>query len=297
MKIAVVGSYGVGLSMFAERFPEAGETLSGGRFMSSHGGKGSNQAVAAARLGADVAFLTAVGSDIYGEEARRLWAEESVDASSVKVVDAPTMVGVIIVDAGGENRIIIAPGALEHLGPADVNDFRGTISGSDLVVVSLEIPLETAMAALRIGKEEGVATLLNPAPASPLPDDAWEWIDFVTPNASEGPVVAGVDSGLAPDDLAQMINERTGAAVVLTLGSEGAMLCDGSQPVAIPAVRVDDVVDTTGAGDAFTGALGVGLASGIGLEAAARLAVSAGAFTVRTEGVIPALPYASDLDP
>ncbi|MGZ8562811.1 MAG: ribokinase [Candidatus Limnocylindria bacterium] len=297
MKIAVVGSYGVGLTMFSARLPRAGETISGGRFLSSHGGKGSNQAVGAARLGASVALLTAVGSDGYGEAARRLWAAEGIDASAVKVVDDPTMVGVILVDESGENRIIIAPGALDRLGADDVEAFRPQLAEADVVVVSLEIPLQAAAAALRVAKEEGTTTLLNPAPAAPLPDEVWMDVDVVTPNATEAPVILGL-TGFpvpGPHELSRLLRERTGADVVMTLGDRGAIVCEGDGCVVVPAVPATAVVDTTGAGDAFTAALAVALATGLSLVASAGVAAAAGAHTVASPGVVPALPRLTDL--
>jgi ribokinase len=297
MKIAVVGSYGVGLTMFSDRLPEPGETVTGGRFLSSHGGKGSNQAVAAARLGASVALLTAVGRDGYGEAAHRLWAEEGIDASAVKVVDDPTMVGVILVDDRGENRIIIAPGALDRLGVDDVNRFRPQLARADVVVVSLEIPLRTAAAALRVAKEEGTTTLLNPAPATALPDAVWTDVDIVTPNATEAPVILGLAGSppLEPHELSRLLHERTQARVVLTLGDRGAMVCEGDDCVLVPAVPASAVVDTTGAGDAFTAALAVAWANGLSLVGAAGVAAAAGAYTVASPGVVSALPHLADL--
>ena len=226
MKIAVVGSYGVGLTMRVPRMPVAGETLSGGTFASGHGGKGSNQAVAAARLGARVSLLTAVGRDRFGADARRLWADEGVDASGVRDTDAATMVGVILVDQEGENRIVIAPGALDELTPADVDAFAGRIAEADMVVVSLEIPLPVAVAALRVAREHGVPTLLNPAPAAPLPDEAWAWIDVLTPNASEARVLTGLapNEPATPDQLAALLRARFAGTIVLTLGAEGALV-------------------------------------------------------------------------
>lgn len=297
MKIAVVGSYGVGLTMFSSRIPNAGETITGGRFLSSHGGKGSNQAVGAARLGASVALLTSVGADSHGDSARQLWADEGIDASAVKVVDVPTMVGVILVDDSGENRIIIAPGALDSLSVDDVEAFRPQLAVADVVIVSLEIPLGTAMAALRVAKEEGVTTLLNPAPAAPLPRDIWQYVDIVTPNATEAPVILGMTASLDldPDELARLLHERTGADVVLTLGDQGAVICDSGIPINVPAVKAATVIDTTGAGDSFTSALAVALANGLSLLESARVAAAAGAHTVAGPGVVTALPRLADL--
>ncbi|MEU4644465.1 ribokinase [Micromonospora sp. NPDC023814] len=297
MKIAVVGSYGAGLTMQVPRMPVAGETLSGGRFASGHGGKGSNQAVAAARLGAEVSFLTAVGPDQFGAAARQLWAEEGIDASGVRTADAATMVGIILVDEEGENRIAIAPGALDELTLADVDGFADRIAAADLVVVSLEIPLPVAVAALRTAHERGVRTLLNPAPAVALPDEAWEWIDVLTPNASEARVLTGrdPDDPANGDELVDLLRTRYAGTLVLTLGAEGALVDSDGQRSRVAPVTVPRVVDTTGAGDAFTGALAVALVRGDDLTEAVRFAAAAGAHTVGIAEVIPALPRPDDV--
>ncbi|MFI6231309.1 ribokinase [Micromonospora echinospora] len=297
MKIAVIGSYGAGLTMRVPRLPVAGETLSGGRFASGHGGKGSNQAVAAARLGAEVSLLTAIGADQFGAAARQLWADEGIDATGVRTTGAATMVGVILVDEQGENRIVIAPGALDDLTPADVEGFADRIAAADLVVVSLEIPLPVAVAALRAAHERGVRTLLNPAPAVRLPDEAWRWIDVVTPNASEARVLTGLgpEDSATGDELVDLIRARHAGTVVLTLGAEGALVDHEGQRIRVAPVTVPRVVDTTGAGDAFTGALAVALARGDALTDAVRFAAAAGAHTVGIAEVIPALPHPDDV--
>jgi ribokinase len=297
MKIAVVGSYGAGLTMRVPRAPVAGETLSGGVFASGHGGKGSNQAVAAARLGAEVSFLTAVGRDQFGEAARQLWADEGIDASGVRTTDSATMVGFILVDDDGENRIVIAPGALDDLTPDDVAAFADRIAEADLLIVSLEIPLPVAVAALRIGHERGVRTLLNPAPAAPLPDEAWQWIDILTPNASEARTLTGADPDAVatPDELIDRLRDRFAGTIVLTLGDQGSVIDHDGQRSHMPPVRVEKVVDTTGAGDCFTGALAVALVRGDDLPDAVRFAAAASAHTVGIAEVIPALPYPDDV--
>ncbi|MFX0595242.1 ribokinase [Melissospora conviva] len=297
MKIAVVGSYGAGLTMRVPRAPVAGETLTGGVFASGHGGKGSNQAVGAARLGAEVAFLTAIGRDQFGAAARRLWADEDVDAAQVRDTDAATMVGFIIVDDQGENRIAIAPGALDELTPADVEAFAGRIAEADLVVVSLEIPLPVATAALRIAREHGTRTLLNPAPAAQLPAEAWDWIDVLTPNSSEARVLTGGDpeDETSPEELLDLLRRQYTGTIVLTLGSEGAIVDDAGDRFRVEPVRVSDVVDTTGAGDSFTAALAVALSRGDALPDAVRFAAAAGAHTVGIAEVIPALPRPDDV--
>jgi ribokinase len=297
MKIAVVGSYGAGLTMRVTKAPEAGETLTGGHFSAGPGGKGSNQAVGAARLGAEVSFLTAIGDDAFGAQARELWAAEGVDATHVVVGSGATMVGFIMVEPSGENRIAIAPGALDELDAAAVRAFADEIAAADILVVSMEIPPEAVAEALRVAREQGVRTLLNPAPARALTDDVWPMIDVITPNETEAPVLLGLapDHGLADADLVARLRDRTGGSVILTRGGRGALLSSDTGIEEVPPLPVTDVVDTTGAGDAFTAALAVALAEGADLAHAARFAASAGAHAVTIAGVIPALPTRDQL--
>ncbi|MFJ3671461.1 ribokinase [Streptomyces sp. NPDC090106] len=298
MKIAVVGSYGAGLTMRVPKAPAAGETVSGGTFAPGPGGKGSNQAVAAARLGADVALLTAVGDDDFGRAARELWRAEGVDAAHVVTGLAPTMVGFILVEPSGENRIAIAPGALDELDAAAVERFRPEIASADVLVVSMEIPEDAVTAALRLGRETGTRTLLNPAPARPLPDTCWPLIDVITPNQTEAPVLLGLgpDHGLGDEDLVRALRRRTGGIALLTRGGEGALVAQESGVTAVPPHPADAVVDTTGAGDSFTAALAVALAEGLPVERAAGFAAAAGSHTVSVAGVIPALPTRDQLN-
>lgn len=297
MKIAVVGSYGAGLTMRVSAAPGPGETLTGGEFSEGPGGKGSNQAVGAARLGASVSLLTAVGDDAFGRTAHELWAAEGVDAAHVITGSRPTMVGFILVEPSGENRIAIAPGALDELDAAAVRAFADEIVASDIVVVSMEIPESAVVEALRIAHDAGVRTLLNPAPARALPDAIWAAIDVITPNETEAPVLLGLasDHGLDDVELVGRLRERTGGSVILTRGGRGALLSSDAGVEEIAPLPVEHVVDTTGAGDSFTAALAVALAEGHGLADAARFAAAAGAHTVTIAGVIPALPTRAEL--
>ncbi|MGC4153324.1 MAG: ribokinase [Propionicimonas sp.] len=294
MRVAVVGSYGVGLTMRVNRMPAGGETLSDGVFSTGHGGKGSNQAVAAARLGAEVSLLTAVGADTFGTVACELWRDEGVKAT-ILTTGAATMVGVILVEPSGENRIVIAPGALAELSPADVDAFASEIAAADILVTGFEIPVPVARRALQIARSHGVRTLLNPAPAVPLDAELWELVDVLTPNQSEAAVLTG-EPVATPDACADAIRARFAGVAVLTLGGEGCLLDtpDGTR-TRVPAVRPRQVVDTTGAGDAFTGAFAVALARGDELVDAVRYATAAGAHAVATAEVIPSLARPSDI--
>lgn len=297
-RIAVVGGYGTGQTLRVGRIPAAGETLTATSLECGHGGKGSNQAVAITRLGADAALFTAVGRDAAGQAARDLWAAEGVDARAVVAGDQPTMTGVILVEPAGENRIVIAPGALATLTPADVDAFRPQIRLADLLVVSLEIPPAVGFRALRIAREEKVRTLLNPAPAAVIDDAVWNDADFLTPNRSEARVMAGLrDSRLTtPDHVMDVLRSRTRAGIALTLGGAGVLVDEaGKGRHQVAAAPAGNVLDTTGAGDSFTAALAVALCCGASLADAAAWAAHAGAHTVGRAGVIPALPCAAQL--
>ncbi|WP_229759077.1 ribokinase [Peterkaempfera bronchialis] len=284
--------------MRVPKSPAAGETVSGGVFDPGPGGKGSNQAIGAARLGAEVSLLTAVGDDDFGRAARTLWREEGVGAEFVVTTRTPTMVGFILVEPSGENRIAIAPGALDELDAAAVETFRAEIASADVLVVSMEIPEEAVVAAVRAGRQAGTRTLLNPAPARPLPDDLWPLIDVITPNQTEAPVLLGLEDGhgLGDEELVRALQERTGGAAVLTRGGEGALVAQPTGVTAVPPHPAGTVVDTTGAGDSFTAALAVALAEGRGLDQAVGFAAAAGAHTVTIAGVVPALPTRDQLN-
>jgi ribokinase len=277
-RIAVVGSYGVGLTFVSERAPERGETIVGSDFHRDHGGKGSNQAVGATRLGAETSLLTAVGEDEFGDGAFELWREEGVEADAVQRVPLPTMTAAILVEADGDNRIVIVPGALNALTPAHVDAFTERIAAADVCLVQLEIPVETAHRALAVARAAGVRTVLNPAPAPPLPltDAMLDLVDYLTPNETEA---------------ATLGNTSAVRTLVLTLGSDGARIGD-EQVRAFPA----RAVDTTGAGDAFNAAFAVALAEGRADLDAVRWGCAAGAHMVEHEGVVPGLPTRAELE-
>lgn len=298
MKIAVVGSYGAGLTLKAPRMAAMGETLGGGLFDYGPGGKGSNQAVGAARLGADVSILTALGEDIFADAARELWKTEGIDSSRVIQTDSPTMAAMILIDGDGNNRILIAEGALNDLTRQDVEDFRDKIAEADFVLVSMEIPLDIALTALRIAREVGTRSVLNPAPAVALPDDAWDLFDVLTPNQTEGLILAGLapDASLEPRAVLSSLRDRTSADIVMTLGGDGCMVDVGGDITHVPAFPPPQIVDTTGAGDSFSAALSVGLCEGLSIHDAAVMAAAAGSHSVTILGVINSLPSRTTLD-
>jgi ribokinase len=292
-RITVVGSYATGLTMKVNRLPSTGETLLGTGYRVDYGGKGSNQAVGSARLGAKVNFVARIGRDAFGEMALQLYRDEGIDVTHVKQTDAaPTGVGFIIVEAdSGSNCIVIDPGANELLTADDVSGCSAAFQSTSAVLTQLEIPVAAAEEALRRGRERGAITILNPAPVRPLPSSILQLIDVLTPNQVEAKVLTGrsPDAAIEPELLARELIRSGVKQVVMTLGERGALIVTSSSSTHIPAIRVS-AVDTTGAGDAFNAGLATALASGSGLEEAVQLAVVTGGLAVTREGVIPSLP-------
>lgn len=291
-EVTVVGSFAVGLTLRADRLPVAGETLIGRDFDQGPGGKGSNQAVQLARLGARATFVGLVGRDAYAAVAHRLYADEGVDTRYLATTtERNTGLGFIVLDADGENFIVLDPGANELLTERHVSAAAQQIARSDALVTQLEIPTDTAAAALREAKRAGVPSILNPAPARPLDPAILAAADVITPNETELRILLGLpanDSTPSEDLCARLLDAGVGT-VVLTQGPRGALVVTAGDTLAVPAFAVE-VVDTTGAGDAFTGTLAYCLASGMELGAATRHAAAAGALACRRLGVVPALP-------
>ncbi|WP_168583603.1 ribokinase [Gephyromycinifex aptenodytis] len=293
MELLAVGGYGVGLSFVTDRMPGDGETLSGAAFSQEHGGKGSNQAVAASRLGASVGLLTVIGDDPMGNGARPMWSAEGVQYDAVCTVHGSTMVGCIITDARGENRILLADGVLADFDAARVSDRATAFDDVTCVLVSGEMAASGVQEALRQGRRVGARVILNPAPCPPITADDWANVDVVTPNRTEACQLLGRDVDDADDaaDLATQLANRFQVDVVLTDGARGSLVATPGtpcQPIAPVAPRT--VVDTTGAGDTFSAALAVALLRGKSLTEAAMFAAAAASFTVESPGVIPALP-------
>ena len=300
--ITVVGSFAVGMTIRASHMPVFGQTLFGSNFDMGPGGKGSNQAVGAAKLGARSFFAGIIGDDKLGEIALELYRSEGVDASYLTVYHgSPTGVGFIILNEAGQNGIILDMGANERMDAAFVDRLEHQIKASDIVMSVLEIPLEAACQAMLLGKKHGVRTILNPAPAQKLPDYVFDYVlqnvDFLTPNETELRILLG----LRPDDptstleLARSLKSRWDGTLIVTLGEHGALIFDGPELQHIPPVCVD-VVDTTGAGDAFNAGLAVAMAEGMGLREAVKFANCTGALTCTKLGVVPALPSRSSTD-
>jgi ribokinase len=291
-RIAIVGSYATGLTMRVDRLPSPGETLLAKGYRVDFGGKGSNQAVACARLGAKVCFIAKIGRDNFGHMALGLYREEGIDVASVmQIPDIPTGVGFIIVDAKGNNCITIDPGANELLTAAEVSKCLDTLTSEAVVLTQLEIPVAAAGAALARGREKGAVTILNPAPVRILPQSVLQLVDVLTPNQAEAKVLTGrsPDQAIELETVARELISSGVKQVVMTLGEKGALIVTATSSLHIPAIRVL-AADTTGAGDSFNAGLALALASGSRLEAAVQFAVVTGGLAVTREGVIPSLP-------
>ena len=296
-RIVVVGSYATGLTMRVDRLPSPGETLLGKGYRVDFGGKGSNQAVACARLGSRVSFIAKIGLDNFGEMALGLHREEKVDVGSViQVPDKPTGVGFIIVDARGNNCITIDPAANDLLTAQEVSQCLETLTSETVVLTQLEIPVEAAGTAMARGREKGAVTILNPAPARILPDSVLQLVDVLTPNQSEAKVLTGLspDADVEPETVARELISRGVKRVVMTLGEKGALVMTANSSAYIPAIKVS-AEDTTGAGDAFNGGLAVALSRGANLEDAVCFAVVTGGLAVIREGVVPSLPTRNEV--
>lgn len=289
----MVGSYATGLTMKMTRLPSSGETVLASGYRVDHGGKGSNQAVACARLGTNVRFVARIGKDAFGESALKMYRDEGIDVGFVRQTsEQPTGVGFILVEReSGHNCIAFDPGANELLTAADVRQSEGALAAAQVVLAQLEIPVAAAEAAMACGREGGAVTILNPAPVRPLPASLLRLVDVLTPNQTEAKVLTGrsPDMEIAPEDVARELIGLGVKQVVMTLGEEGALIVDAASSRRIPALRVP-VVDTTGAGDAFNAGIATALAFGMRLEAAVEFGVIIGAMAVTKDGVIPALP-------
>ncbi|MDI7247036.1 MAG: ribokinase [Bacillota bacterium] len=292
-RIVVVGSFMMDLMSRTPRLPVPGETVMGGPFQMGPGGKGSNQAVAAARLGADVSMVVSLGRDYFGDVAYNNLVQEGVDVGCVKRVDnVSTGAALIMVDEKkGENMIVVAPGSNNELGPEDVDRAKGLILGSHCMLVQLEIPLSTVEYAIGLAHDNNVGVILNPAPGRPLPDELFQKVDVLTPNESEASAITGqpvVDVNTAGRAARELL-ARGCRNVVITLGAAGALAANGDGVHLVSGFNVK-TVDTTGAGDAFNGALAVALAEGQSLLDAVRFANAAGALCVTKVGTAPAMP-------
>ncbi|CAG8863080.1 Ribokinase [Pseudomonas fluorescens] len=299
-KVVVVGSLNMDLVAWAERLPRGGETLPGERFFTAPGGKGANQAVAAARLGATVAMIGNVGDDAYGQQLRQALAQERIDCQAVSVCQGVSSgVALIVVDATSQNAIVFIPGGNGQLLPESVQRFDALLQGAEVIVCQLEVPLATVAWTLQRGRELGKTVILNPAPAAgPLPQGWLGHIDYLIPNESEAEALTGLpvhDLHSACRAAERLIRWGVGK-VIVTLGAQGVLFADGSGSQHYPAPQVA-ALDTTAAGDTFVGGFAAALAQGLAEGDAIGLGQRAAAISVTRAGAQPSIPRLAELAP
>lgn len=296
-RIVVVGSLNMDLVFRVARAPRAGETLTGRGFATAPGGKGANQAIACARMGAKVAMVGCVGADDFGAALRAGLAADGVDDALVaRADDAASGVALVMVEDDGQNRIVIAPGANARVTPASLDAARTTIESAAMLVLQLETPLDALTRAAEIARAAGRPTLLNPAPAQPLPDALWPMIDILVPNESEASALAGVEvvDVESAREAARRLRARGVERVVVTLGARGVLIAGPQGERHLPAVPAQ-ARDTTAAGDTFIGGYAVGLTEGLDDFAAADLGQRAAAICVTRAGAQPSIPFRHEL--
>ncbi|MCX9154197.1 ribokinase [Pseudomonas asgharzadehiana] len=296
-KVVVVGSLNMDLVTRASRLPRAGETLIGRTFSTVSGGKGANQAVASARLGAEVAMIGCVGTDAYGAELRGALLVEGIDCQAVSTVNGSSGVALIVVDDSSQNAIVIVAGSNGELTPASLQAADAVLQAGDVIICQLEVPMATVGYALRRGRELNKVVILNPAPASgPLPAEWYASVDYLIPNESEASALSGVtvDSIDSAKLAATKLIEAGAGKVIITLGGEGALFADGNgfEHLAAPKVKA---VDTTAAGDTFVGGFAAALADGKSEAEAIRFGQVAAALSVTRAGAQPSIPTLHDV--
>ncbi|WP_340382642.1 ribokinase [Daejeonella sp.] len=296
--IVIVGSSNTDMVIKAEHLPGAGETILGGVFFMNPGGKGANQAVAAARLGGNITFICKTGNDIFGRQSVQLFEDEGIKTSYLlSDPKNPSGVALITVDKDAENCIVVASGANATLSPADIHKAKEAIEGSMIVLMQLEIPLNTVEYVASTAAAKGVKVVLNPAPACELSDELLRNVSVITPNKKEAEMISGMTVNNIDDakEAAQIIKNKGVETVILTLGPKGALVLDKGEFTHINAVKVE-AVDTTAAGDVFNGALVVALAENKSIVEATIFACRAAAISVTRLGAQSSAPFRSETD-
>ena len=298
-RVAILGVFVADLAFRAGRMPAVGETIIGSGFAMGPGGKGSNQAVAAARLGAEVTFITRIGRDTFADVALATWVREGVTARAIRADSDPTGAAFIYVnEQSGENAIIVYPGAAGTIAPADVDAAADAIRGAGVFVTQLEQPLAAARHALSIARSAGVTTLFNPAPAMPVDEAIYPLSDYVVPNETEAASLTGLP--LSTTDEARRAGDvllaRGAGTALITLGEKGALFHSRDRSILVPAVAAGPVVETAGAGDAFVGGFAAALARGDDPLAATRFGCAVAGLSVTRAGTAPSMPTLAEVE-
>jgi len=297
--VTVMGSFVADLAFRTGRIPAWGETLMGQSFKLGPGGKGSNQAVAAARAGGRVSFISKLGRDAFGDMARNMYKAEGIDTRFLFTTASATGAATIIIDAEkGENAIIVVPGACFEVSAEEVDQTRELIAESSVFVAQLELSLPVVEHGLALAHKLGVRTILNPAPAAPLPESIYQYIDYITPNETEAAALIGVPvtSIVGAEKAADAFLARGVPNAIITLGAQGAFVKNARVKAHVPAVNAGPVVETTGAGDAFNGGFAVALAEGMDLVEAARFGCVTAGISITRSGTAPSMPTRAEID-
>jgi ribokinase len=297
--VVVMGSYVADVAFRTEKLPAWGETYMGTGFKLGPGGKGSNQAVAAARAGAKVSFISKLGRDAFGDLARNTYREEGIDTTHLLETDSATGAAAIIIDAvRGENAIIVVPGACFELTPQEVEQARGMIGEAAIFVTQLELSLPTVEYGLQLAHSLGVPTILNPAPGFELPETIYPYCDYLTPNETEAEILTGIHVASLSDAerAADALLGRGVRNAVITLGAQGALVKNATTREHVSACTAGPVVETTGAGDAFNGGFAVALAEGQNIVRAARFGCAVAGISVTRPGTAPSMPFRKEID-
>jgi ribokinase len=296
-RIVVIGSSNTDMVVKSDRLPVPGETVLGGVFMINQGGKGANQAVAIARLGGNVTFISKTGNDSFGKQSIEMFDEENINTDYIlSDPHHPSGVALIMVDTSGENCIVVASGANGTLSPHDIDKARNIIESADILLMQLEIPMETVEYAAKLAHEKGIKVILNPAPAAFLSNELLECLYAIVPNKTEAEMLSGVkvfdwDSARQAADI---ISAKGVSNVIITLGSKGSLIKEENSYYEVPVEKIN-AVDSTAAGDTFCGTLCVGLAEGFSILDAVKMANKASGISVTREGAQSSIPYRKEL--
>jgi ribokinase len=297
--VVILGVFVADTAYRADRQPRMGETILGNSFKLGPGGKGSNQAVAAGKLGADITFLTRLGVDAFADMAKATWAEASVKSAVIETPQSYTGAAYIFIEeTTGNNAIIVSPGAAMLISPEDIEANAGLIGGAGVFVTQLEQPIDAALRALEIARGAGVTTILNPAPAAKLPDRIYTLCDYVTPNETEAEELTGIKVSSIDEArrAADSLLKKGVGSVIITLGEKGALLHTAARSDHVPVVSAGPVVETTGAGDAFNGGLAAALAKGVEPLQAVRFACAVAGISVTRPGTAPSMPTLQEVE-
>jgi ribokinase len=293
-RIAVIGSINTDMVVRSTEIPKPGQTLMGHSFITTGGGKGANQAVAAARLGGEVSLIAKIGADAFGEISLESFKKEKINTSHIYTdQNAPSGIAIIVVDDKGENIIVVAPGANALLSEDDIQKAEEAIKNANIILFQLEIPINTVAAGVQLAKEHNRTVMLNPAPASAIPADILQHIDIITPNQTEALALTGitVNDIFTAQQACDTLHAKGISIVIITMGEKGAYLSSGNEKRMVGGYNAGKAIDTVAAGDTFCGGLAIGIAEGKSLYEAIQFANAAAALSVTKAGAQASIPF------